>query len=186
MRQPLPLGLGVRQPSVSLVEIFWMMRRQDKRLIPLSASLTAGGCGGESRQTARPTQALAPAPRGRRPSRCVLETGSLRAERRAKRSRETTTTRTGGGSRTRPDNNDGPARDNDSHLDVRMSSAHAECRASATRRRSAWASAPSRPPRFEGALRAAAGRRGLQPVLTYRVAVDGRGRMGRVRTTRPR
>ena len=58
------------------------------------------GCGGESRQTARPTQAPAPAPRGRLPSRCALDTGSLRAERRVNGSRETTTTQTGSGSRT--------------------------------------------------------------------------------------
>ena len=43
---------------------------------------TLFGCGGESRQTTRPHAASAP--RGPRPSRCALDTGSLRAERRAK------------------------------------------------------------------------------------------------------
>ena len=45
---------------------------------------TLFGCGGESRQTTRPHAHAASAPRGPRPSRCALDTGSLRAERGAK------------------------------------------------------------------------------------------------------
>ena len=73
------------------------------------------------------------------------------------------------------DDNDGPTRDNDSHLDVRKSSAHAERRASAARHRSAWASASSRPPRFEDALRTAAGRRGLVRAKWRTTSADERG-----------
>ena len=143
------------------------------------------GCGGESRQTARPTQR--PRPRRAGVARRDASWTRARSARSGERREAARRRRRGPAARREHDNdNDGPARDNDSHLDVRKSSAHAERRASAARHRSAWASASSRPPRFENALRAAAGRRGSQPVFTYRVAVDGRGRMGRVGTTRPR
>ena len=58
---------------------------------------------------------------------------------------------------------------------MRKSSAHAERRASAARHRSAWASASSRPPRFEDALRTAAGRRGLVPAKWRTTSADERG-----------
>ena len=97
----------------------------------------------------RPTHtAPAPAPRGRRPSRCALDDGlaprGAASEEKPRDERRDDETRTGGRPRTRR-HNDRPARDRDSHLDVRKLSAHAERRTNAALRRSAWASAPSRP-----------------------------------------
>ena len=70
------------------------------------------------------------------------------------------------------DHNDrSAARDRDSHLDLSKLSAHAERRANAALRRNVWASASSRPPRFEEVLCAATGTgRGSAPCLPRRRA----------------
>ena len=101
------------------------------------------GCGGESRQTARPTRTRS---RAARASPVAMRAGHGLAAR-------------GAASEEKPQDADDvdrwrienmtttarPARHKDSHLEVSKSSVHAERRASAARRRSACASKFSRP-----------------------------------------